>query len=436
MSNQTLSGKTNYNTDPYHVYYDIQIQNNDTNSINESLPIRFQETRNSIILANPSQYFLSIVRFFVDTPVLPVIMPQVETDPVLNPTADPGQTVYRFCVIPTDGSAPTPAVGSVAYKCSDATLTPPPVSKNSISDPYYFTYQYQDFIDMINNSMINYMTANYPTVPPPFLAIDNNTNFLRWYLPQDTTNPWTYGPPVTGKKTFQIYVNSPLFALLSSFQFQYVGTLPNVSGFGWYKLVINPVQNTTIALAPAETKAGILGLEYIDVTDLKYVNTDVYDATPTAPITVPTDAFQVVTQKYASTPLWSPITSLVFTTALMPVNNELIATPFIVNSNPLLDNDLPNNNFSAVITDLEVPLTRGDEYKPTVFYSPTAEYRLIDLQSNSPINSIQISVSWKDIYGINHPLYLEPGTGASIKLMFRRKDFSTYALQEYSKPVN
>ena len=439
MSSQTLSGKTNYNTDPFHVYYDIQLQNNDTSGANESIPLKFEETRNSIILANPSQYFLSIVRFFVDTPVLPVAMPQVETDPTLNPTLDPGQTIYDFCIVPTDGSVANPVIGHVYYKSTDATLTPPTVGKNSITNPYYFVYQFQDFIDMINNSIVNYMSTNYPTVAPPFLAMENNSNLLRWYIPQDNTNPWTYGPAVPTKKTYEIYVNSPLFTLLSSFQYDYVNQIPGVNEFGWYKLIINPAQNSTIALSTVNTRANLLGLDYVpnNTTLFPFLNTSVYNPTaPTLPITTLTKAFQIITQKYASTPLWSPISALIFTTALMPINNELLARPFITNSNPLLDSDLPNNNFSAIITDLEVPLTRGDEYKPNVFYTPSAEYRLIDLQSNSPINSIQITVSWKDIYGVNHPLLLEPGTGATMKLMFRRKDFSTVGLIEYTKPIN
>ncbi len=436
MSSQTLSGKTNYNTDPYHIYYDLQIQNNDTSGINESIPVRFEETRNSTILANPSQYFLSIVRFFVDTPVLPLIVPQVETNPALNPMSDPALTIYDFCIVPTDGSVPTPVIGHVYYQSTDTTLTPPAVNKNSISDPYYYTYQYQDFIDMINNSIAQYVRINYPTIPPPFLAIDSITNLLRWYLPQNNANPWTYGPAVPTKKTYEIYVNSPFFALLSSFQFQYVNQIPGVNEFGWYKLIINPSENATIATSNFNSIAGMLGLEYVPLTVFTKLNTSVYGNAPVAPITTTTDNFQVIQQKYPSTPAWSPITSLVFTTALMPINNELIGKPVIVNSNPLLDSDLPNNNFSAVLTDLEVQLTRGDEYKPNVYYSPTAEYRLIDLQSNSPINSIQISIAWKDVYGVSHPLLLEPGTGASMKIMFRRKDFNTAGLVEYTKPVS
>jgi hypothetical protein len=104
------------------------------------------------------------------------------------------------------------------------------------------------------------------------------------------------------------------------------------------------------------------------------------------------NSFEVLEQPYSSAPLWSCVKQLIFTTALMPVNNELVGLPGVLNSNTALDTDVQNNNFSPVITDLEVPLVTGDEIKPGVSYSPGGEYRLIDLLSNTPINSIEISV--------------------------------------------
>jgi hypothetical protein len=83
-----------------------------------------------------------------------------------------------------------------------------------------------------------------------------------------------------------------------------------------------------------------------------------------------------------------------------------------------------NNNLSNEITDIVEPLNRGDEYFPNVLYLPQAEYRLIDLQGNGPVSSIQISVKWKDVYGIYHDFFLQNGCGASMKILFRQKAFN------------
>jgi hypothetical protein len=119
----------------------------------------------------------------------------------------------------------------------------------------------------------------------------------------------------------------------------------------------------------------------------------------------------------------TPITSIIFTTSLLPVLPSLLGVPQLFSGNiGVVSQD--NNNIINSVTDLEVNLTRGDEYLPNVIYEPTAEYRLLDLQSNAPLTSIQISVVWKDIFGQVHDFYLQNGCGATLKVMFRKKSFN------------
>ena len=130
-------------------------------------------------------------------------------------------------------------------------------------------------------------------------------------------------------------------------------------------------------------------------------------------------------QLYSTGPTMCPVTSLLFTTSLLPVLPSLIGLPRIfVGASSTAVQQQGNNNIQNQITDLEVPLTRGDEYLPNVLYSPVAEYRLLDLQSNAPLQAIQISVFWKDIFGQTHPFYLQNGCGATLKVMFRKKAFN------------
>ena len=62
-----------------------------------------------------------------------------------------------------------------------------------------------------------------------------------------------------------------------------------------------------------------------------------------------------------------------------------------------------------------------------VVYNPSAEYRLIDINSYMDLNRVYIIVYWKDKFGNIHPVELNPGNAASVKIMFRRKDFNTTA---------
>jgi hypothetical protein len=49
------------------------------------------------------------------------------------------------------------------------------------------------------------------------------------------------------------------------------------------------------------------------------------------------------------------------------------------------------------------------------------------MNSYMNLNRVDIIVYWKDKFGNIHPFELSPGNAASVKIMFRRKDFNTTA---------
>ena len=114
---------------------------------------------------------------------------------------------------------------------------------------------------------------------------------------------------------------------------------------------------------------------------------------------------------------------------MMPICSELTGIPVVYGTGAVNFNQGDNANFVSILTDIEVPLIRGDEFKPQIFYEPKAEYRLIDLQSNNPVNSIEINVFWRDQFGNLHQFYLDTGCNATLKIMFRKKEFNTPKLE-------
>lgn len=458
MSNQTISGKTNYNTDPNHIYYNLQLFNNDTIGRSNSVPVRFQETRTSTILANPSEYFLSIIRFHIDTPSLPLIMPEVETDPTFNPSQDVDQLIYQIAVY-KQGNVNPPLIFPIKFSKEFQPFVPPPsqLDVNAISNPYYFVSEIDNFLDMINRSLQDAFITTAAglqnlnrTDVPFFYKTSGNLFNIAFPQPQTSATYNANGSRNTagvdgGNNTYSsipninhvvIAFNSPLHTLFSSFQYRYIDSLNNLTlasfpplsnakqTAGWYELVIkqpSPTGSTNTSIF----NTNIAGYSQIPASAFPYSNTSFYNNNVTS--------FTVLTQPYSSAPLWNPVKQVIFTTALMPVNNELIGLPGVVNSNTSLDTDVQNNNFSPVITDIEVPMIRGDETKCNISYTPSAEYRLIDLQSNVPINSIEVSVFWKDQYGVLHPFVLDPGCFSSIKICLRKKIFNLIYLPEYTK---
>jgi hypothetical protein len=124
--------------------------------------------------------------------------------------------------------------------------------------------------------------------------------------------------------------------------------------------------------------------------------------------------------------LFNPVQSIVFTTSLLPIVQSVISLPKIFNSSTYNLSSVGNNsNVAPIITDFQVPFSATNQYRPNLEYNPSGEYRLIDLYGLSPQSALEISVLWKDNYGGQHIFYLGSGCSASMKLMFRRKDFNT-----------
>ena len=118
---------------PYHIYYDLDLINNDTTGQNPPQILRFTEIRNSPYLMSPENYFVSVARFSIQTPSLPVWIPQAQIG-----QADPDLLIYSFTLkyktyeyqqyvryIPDDLSQPIPA---------------PPITFQDLETAYYFTY--------------------------------------------------------------------------------------------------------------------------------------------------------------------------------------------------------------------------------------------------------------------------------------------------------
>ena len=78
---------------PYHIYLDLDVLDNDVASGAKPHPLVFEETRNTPCLdGDASNYFCSIVRFSIQTgSSSPVFIPRID-----GPRQDPNATVYKI----------------------------------------------------------------------------------------------------------------------------------------------------------------------------------------------------------------------------------------------------------------------------------------------------------------------------------------------------
>lgn len=115
--------------------------------------------------------------------------------------------------------------------------------------------------------------------------------------------------------------------------------------------------------------------------------------------------------------LFNEIQNLVFTSNKIPINREYLELSTRQNGRPI---SLP------ILADFVPDLSKGRDLSEYQFY-PQGPYRLIDLTSDTPFNSLDIQISFVTRSGEVFPLYLEPGEVATVKLAFFKKDSNSWA---------
>lgn len=421
-----------------HIYYDLGIVNSQATDAQlrnypELNKLNFTEVRSSPILLNPSEYYLSIVRFTLDTALaLPAFIPQIVLDqPFAGNPNYPNETIYFITF-----AFPDPLnVGPTIYKKQQIIYVPQytpthqgnsgipatpfgsPIPLSVATSNYYWVSDFKNFIIMINTALqiawtdilALAITAGYAQ---PVDALIQNAPFLEWDTDKQLCT--LYAPIASFRMAddivadgapIQLFFNTSLFTLFSSFQANFNGSLIDTQNIQEqetnYRIRIYADKNKNI-LVPT----GPAGLEFPPFTS-------------GAPL-APSNAIQMI-QSFQTGATMCPITQIIFNTSLIPCATTLVGIPRISNSIGLAGVQTQNDNFSNQITDLVVNLTTGYEYLPNIIYEPTAQYRYIDLQSNTPLYGIQISVSWKDIYGTVHDFYLSNNQGTSLKVLFSKR---------------
>ena len=370
---------------PQHIYYSNDIINANSTGDAPNQPLIFTEIRNSSIIGCAENYNVSVMRFSIDTPTLPIFIPQIQTG-----QDNVNQTVYSITMtyktftatsfiqyIPSDMTQPIPASPFVAV---------------DYSSDYYSMYSYQKWISYVNATFISCYNAlntaviagaqSLATANVPFMEIDpiNLTCIL---------NSDTIGYNSSLVNPINIYFNTALYTLFTFFQYTRYG----YNAINGKNYLINIYQNhNTILLT------NLSGVAYT--------------------------ALQMF-QEGSSSSLMNPVEAIVITTN-MPVVAEIIGVPVVYNSSSIQNSG--NSNSLNIIGDFRVPFTATNSYRPNIEYQSIGEYRLVNLYGKSSITSITFNMFWRDKYQNLHQMYLGSGCGANIKILFRRVDFGISGL--------
>jgi hypothetical protein len=392
-NNLTTAPNNNSYGDPTHEYVDISIVNNSPDL--QPQPIVFNQIKSNNILDDSSDYYLSCIRWSLDSQV-PQIIPEIKlattnqsfnglTDYVIN--IGVGETINDLTFVDNVGR-------NVVFQPENLTIPRPTLQPQTIDEyinnQYYYVYSIDNFLQMVNTALeevFNLVQTVYVELAQgvvPRFVWNDNYNKIDLYLSEQMIqdNP---------TNNFFITMNTKLFNLFNTFSSANIGS--NVGDA--------ETDGTAYALYARNNYQPFIS------TTVGTQNKNVY----------------VYTQNSSSVPSWCPAQSIEFITHSISVNPSNTGAPFYIGTNLKTNQNV--NAVSNVITDFQIPMTIGTEYtRNLLYYQPQAEYRLFDLVSQQSLQNINVSIAWLDKFGFSHPLLIKYGASASLKLLLRKKTFN------------
>lgn len=469
--------------EPDYVYYNADIINNRTDDATFALtptpdpPIRFNETRDAPLIKNANDYHFSIIRFTMNgaNRDLPLFIPNIQTG-----QANVNLTTYN-CAMSyqatwTTNLGPTvfnvsPAATPLIYQPETintvlAPLPSAPLVKQDLSTRYYWVYTYEHMVDLVNQTFLtahqNLYTAfaaawaGTPGITDPFpfatfadfqaavqtpklvypgessqlFQIFGDSNGFGQPLLSFVPVPYVPGTAVLASRPqYRLFFNTNLYGLFANFQNLY-----------WNSTTISaytvPGQSPpfTLPAFPAPVPVGYTN--EILFPNKNYQNVADYRLPPYSGVPplgfVPASnqkVWWITQQDYKSIDsLWSPISSIVFTSTLLPLKTEATGAPIVLGTSNTGDSTAAvQNAFLPIVTDIALDQALGgaDDYRQFIYYSPSAEYRMADFgASKQEIRNIDIQVYWKNRLDNNlYPITMFNLSSVSLKLMFRRRDY-------------
>jgi len=379
-------------SNPDQVYFDVTVSN--FQSTTTVPPIfYYNEQRTLPFISVPEDYYLSILRFTVETGSVPVLIPSIQPN---QPDRD--LTIYSvgltYDYLGTTYSAQEFVTWSPQDKSADV---PPPPNQTSnkvqVNDTgYYNCYSYTYFLARIGlayeaafatlDGIITGLGGALPTIHPPYLNWDTTSASAQMIADVDGYDL----NPALGADPIKIFMNAPLFTFFNSFPSLYLGYSTALQGRNFQITPFN-VGSTNLTLI---TPVGG-GPQWNGIT---------------------------VYQEYSTIANWTPVTAVVFTSNTLPIQPEQVSTPLVFNDQQQLALGGNNADIANIITDL---VSDSGEYRPNLVYTPSAQYRYITLYGNRPLFNLDLSIFYRLKTGALVPFRIASGQAVTIKIAFIKK---------------
>lgn len=376
----TKSRAVDINPSPEYVYYDATLSNIDSENHEAQTILSFEENRDTPLINDVTQYKMSIVRFELSTWQLPVFYFQAKTN-----SANPLEGIYSVTLeYDKAGAIVTGAPVRVLFDQQDKTKSTP-LAPNTFAyglpghNEFYYVYNFNNFITMVNTALDTAFTALQGAVG---LALATaRAPYLVW---NDDLTATLYAEltyyDITKPEHVRIYFNRPLYSLFNSFP-SYKNS-PDSTG-KHYQILTHP-------------RAGL------NCTTIVEYGPQVLIATK---------------QEFPTNESWTAIDSLVWCTN-MPIVPSAQSNPTIYQNGQQILLSNTYNYSQNIISDFQ---TSEFNYRSTVYYVPSAEYRYVSFQNNQiPLKNMILTCYIKDRYGVLRPFYMPSNSKASVKILFKR----------------
>jgi hypothetical protein len=331
-------------------------------------PAEYIVSKTIPILDKCDDYYCSIIRFAIPLSSVPLfIMPILpnQTNPNLTP----------FIIGITTGGInnyPQPVI-FYAETNSGIPMSPNPIQANS---PYYYVYEYQLFITQINTALALAFVASGLTGNCPYFYLNPATEEISLVVDIATFAPTATPTTPMPVPAATIFMNADLQIYLTAFQVISVAPLGSFSPIGkdfLFNLVRFGIDNTIPPFTIAATQ-------------------------------------KQFTQEYPVLQLWSSLRKIIVTTNSIPILNEFAPT-----------NNSGSSILTPILTDFLPFLDFAGQDRTTAFYSPTSQYRLVDLKSSESLKTIDLKIYWQDINQNIYPLFVNKYQQISLKIGFFKK---------------
>jgi len=392
-----------------HEYINLQMVNEYTPNNTLPKPMIFDQTKTSNVVDVTGDYFLSVIRWNIQSN-LPVLIPDMVLYPpntarnnitnyklVLLYSKQVGGTIQYFNPSTIENTSQIviylPETIAPDYENS---LKAPTNKEDVLGNPFYYIRNVDTLCQMLNKAITDFFNLSIGTgswVHKPFFQWDSQSQKLVFNRPNSVPSG-IVGPDATSQ--WYVAVNQPLYNLLSTFRFKYY---PENAGNIYYPTNTDCryLLDTNVLLPEQQQTTG--------------------DYTP-------------YLQQSSSVVNWSPCQSIVFVSSTIPIEAQFSGAPVNLNTTDgtTQSNIYQQQSVVKVLTDFIIPFNSGVEATNSqVFYIPSGEYRLIDLLGNNNLQQLTISAFWRDKYGSYHPMTLDAGASADILIMLRKKTYNNQA---------